>query len=245
MNSDSSKNTQSPNETTAAERSSTTTASSQSLTFAWHWEDTLIAGQKRPLAAASDPDGMLLDACRRQDEGEEGVIDPFWATTWRAASGLDKFLDRVDIFGKRVLEVGCGTGHAGIAAILRGAIVTMTDGVADPLHLVRLSLSRLGLKADVRVFRLGEDHLEGEKFPFILGSDVTYLRELWPALLESADEHLAEGGEVLLSDPKRVIGNEFREWIKQYPQWVYREESVELDDTPEHPIRIMRLTRRE
>ncbi len=214
------------------------------LAFPWHWEDTLIAGRMRPLAAASDPDGMLLDACRRQDEGEEGVIDPFWATTWRAASGLDRFLDRVDIHGKRVLEVGCGTGHAGIAAILRGAEVTMTDGVADPLHLVRLSLSRLGLKANVRVFRLGEDQLEGEKFPFILGSDVTYLRELWPALLASAEEHLADGGQLLLSDPNRVIGNEFREWIADYPAWDYHEESVVLEDDPEHPIRIMRLTRR-
>ncbi|SMP72689.1 Lysine methyltransferase [Neorhodopirellula lusitana] len=212
------------------------------LNFAWHWEDTLIAGKMRSLAAASDPDGMLLDACRRQDEGEEGVIDPFWATTWRAASGLDRYLDRVELFGNRVLEVGCGTGHAGIAAILRGAEATLTDGVEDPLNLVRLSLSRLGLKADVRVLRLGEDKTGGEPFPVILGSDVTYLRELWPGLLATADVELAEGGQMLLSDPQRVIGNEFREWIKDKP-WEYHEELVTLEDDPEHPIRIMRLMR--
>lgn len=216
--------------------------SNTSLHFAWHWEDTLIAGKLRPLAAASDPDGMLLDACRRQDEGEQGVIDPFWATTWRAASGLDRYLDRVDIFNHRVLEVGCGTGHAGIAATLRGAHVTMTDGVEDPLHLVRLSLSRLGLKADVRVFRLGEDTIPGDPFPFILGSDVTYLRELWPGLLTTAETHLADGGQMLLSDPQRVIGNEFRDWIADKP-WDYHEEAVALEDDPDHPIRIMRLTR--
>ncbi len=220
---------------------------SKPLAFAWHWEDTLIAGRLRPLAAASDPDGMLLDACRRQDEGEQGVIDPFWATTWRAASGLDRFLDRVDINNRRVLEVGCGTGHAGIAAILRGAIVTMTDGVDDPLHLVRLSLSRLGLKADVRVLRLGEDTIAGgeKKFPFMLGSDVTYLRELWPALLVTAATHLTDEGQLLLSDPNRVIGNEFRDWVTtNHPEWAYHEESVVLDDDAEHPIRIMRLTKK-
>lgn len=214
------------------------------LAFSWHWEDTLIAGQVRPLAAASDPDGMLLEACRRQDEGEEGVIDPFWATTWRAASGLDHYLDRVAIHGQRVLEVGCGTGHAGIAAILRGAQVTMTDGVEDPLHLVRLSLSRLGLKADVGVLRLGQDRIEGGKFPFILGSDVTYLRELWPALLASADAHLTEQGQLLLSDPNRVIGNEFRQWLITQPTFSYSEEFITLADDPEHPIRIMRLSRK-
>ncbi|TWT67313.1 class I SAM-dependent methyltransferase [Allorhodopirellula solitaria] len=231
----------------------TTETTNRPLGFPWHWEDTLIAGRIRPLAAASDPDGMLLDACRRQDDGEEGVIDPFWATTWRAASGLDRYLDRVDIHGQRVLEVGCGTGHAGIAAILRGAQVTMTDGVEDPLHLVRLSLSRLGLKADVRVLRLGQDqiiesdHAESAttKFPFILGSDVTYLRELWPALLITAEDHLSPGGQLLLSDPNRVIGNEFREWLRsEAPAWDYRQESVTLEDDAEHPIRIMCLSRR-
>lgn len=228
----------------------TTETKNTPLGFAWHWEDTLIAGRMRPLAVASDPDGMLLDACRRQDEGEQGVIDPFWATTWRAASGLDRYLDRVEINGQRVLEVGCGTGHAGIAAILRGAIVTMTDGVDDPLHLVRLSLSRLGLKADVRVFRLGEDQILSsddavQKFPFILGSDVTYLRELWPALLVSADEHLSDDGRLLLSDPNRVIANEFREWLRTNgTTWIYNEESITLEDDPGHPIRIMCLSRR-
>jgi predicted nicotinamide N-methyase len=220
---------------------------SKPLAFTWHWEDTLIAGRLRPLAVASDPDGMLLDACRRQDEGEQGVIDPFWATTWRAASGLDRFLDRVNINGRRVLEVGCGTGHAGIAAILRGAIVTMTDGVDDPLHLVRLSLSRLGLKADVRVLRLGDDTISGgeKKFPFMLGSDVTYLRELWPALLVTAATHLTDDGQLLLSDPNRVIGCEFRDWLTtNHPEWDYHEDSVTLEDDAEHPIRIMRLTKK-
>lgn len=231
----------------------TTETTTTPLAFPWHWEDTLIAGRIRPLAAASDPDGMLLEACRRQDEGEQGVIDPFWATTWRAASGLDRYLDRVDINGQRVLEVGCGTGHAGIAAILRGAQVTMTDGVDDPLHLVRLSLSRLGLKADVRVLRLGEDKILAsdsktgvtQKFPYILGSDVTYLRELWPALLVTADEHLSDDGQLLLSDPQRLIGNEFREWLAtEGAIWDYREQTITLEDDPDHPIRIMCLSRR-
>ncbi|EKK00554.1 Methyltransferase type 12 [Rhodopirellula baltica SH28] len=212
-----------------------------SLSFAWHWEDTLIAGQERPLAVASDPDAMLIEACERQDAGEEGVIDPFWATTWRAASGLDRFLDRVPIHNQDVLEVGCGTGHAGIAALLRGARVTLTDGVEDPLQLVRLSLSRLGLHADVRVFRLGEDSLAPKKFPFILGSDVTYLRTLWPELLQSAAEHLTEDGQLILSDPQRLIATEFSQWVKDKP-WDYTEHTVEMDDDPEHPIRIMVLT---
>ena len=67
--------------------------SKANASFPWHWEATMVANQQTRLAVASDPDEMLLDACRRQDAGEQGVIDPFWATTWRAASGLDRYLD--------------------------------------------------------------------------------------------------------------------------------------------------------
>lgn len=222
------------------------------LPFAWHWEETLVAGQSRMMAVASDPDGMLIDACRRQDAGETGVIDPFWATTWRAASGLDRFLDTIPMAGVDVLEVGCGTGHAGIAAAIRGARVTLTDGVDDPLALVRLTLSRLGLRADVGVLRLGQDQWLGDNgrpklFPVILGSDVTYLRTLWPELLATAETHLADGGRMLLSDPKRIIANEFRDWMRQPVQrdrWTLDEQTVALEDDPAHPIRVMTLQRR-
>ena len=54
-------------------------ASQASERFQWHWEELAIAGEIRKLAVASDPEGMLIDACERQDAGEQGVVDPFWA----------------------------------------------------------------------------------------------------------------------------------------------------------------------
>ena len=196
--------------------------------FAWRWSEIKIADQNRRLAVASDPEGMLIDACERQDAGEQGVIDPFWATTWRAAAGLDQYLDR------------CGTGHAGLAAALRGGRVVLTDGVTDPLLLVRMSTWDLRERCHVRRLRFGIDRFPGPRFPIILGSDVTYLRQLWPELNECLKSHLSEGGEVLLSDPFRIIANEFRGWIQQQG-WNYEEFSIDLDDDSEHPIRVMRL----
>lgn len=210
--------------------------------FKWHWMETQIAGQTRRLAVASDPEGMLLDACERQDAGETGVIDPFWATTWRAAAGLDRFLDRVEMTERRVLEVGCGTGHAGLSAAARGGQVVLTDGVSDPLLLVQMSVSQWPERCQVRRLRFGIDRLPAEPFPIILGSDVTYLRQLWPELDVCLKSHLAEGGQVLLSDPFRIIANEFRDWIQRHG-WLYQEFSVPLDDDVEHPIRVMRLMR--
>lgn len=211
--------------------------------FDWHWSNRRVAGQAWAVATASDPDGMLLEACRRQVAGETGVIDPFWATVWRAAAGLDCFLGRYNLNGVRVLELGCGTGHAGLSAALRNAEVTFTDGVSDPLLLVRLTLWSIRHRCRVRCLRFGIDRLEGERFPLILGSDVTYLRNLWPALDECLRQHLAEGGEVLLSDPHRLIAAEFRDQLdRRY--WNYEEHRVDLPDDPEHPIRVMQLRRR-
>ena len=217
-------------------------AARASQRFSWHWETTSIAGQPRKLAVASDPDGMLIEACQRQDAGERGVIDPFWATTWRAAAGLDCYLDRLELNGLRILEVGCGTAHAGIAAAYRGGNVTLTDGVTDPLLLARMSAWPLGDRCQVRRLRFGLDRLEEPGFPLILGSDVTYLRTLWPQLDECLRDHLTDhgDGQVLLSDPNRIIANEFRDWI-QHHGWQYVEHQVTLDDDPDHPIRVMQL----
>ena len=208
--------------------------------FAWHWQDVEVAGKQTQLAVASDPDGMLIEACQRQDAGEKGVIDPFWATTWRAAAGLDRYLDRLDLLGTRVLEVGCGTGHVGLSAAHRGADVILTDGVSDPLLLVQLSTWDLRDRCRVRRLRFGIDQLDEPRFPLILGSDVTYLRSLWSELDVCLRHHLDDGGEVLLSDPFRVISNEFRDWIRDHG-WNYFEHRIELPDDPDHPIRVMQL----
>jgi predicted nicotinamide N-methyase len=212
-----------------------------SARYRWRWTTERVAGREWKLATAADPDGMLIEACRRQDAGEAGVIDPFWATVWRAAAGLDCFLDRYSLQGTRVLELGCGTGHAGLSAALRGAQVTLTDGVTDPLLLVQLTSAPVRQQVRVRRLRFGEDRLRNEApFPLILGSDVTYLRHLWPQLQLCVREHLAPGGELLLSDPYRLIANEFRDYIRS-EGWYYEEHRIEPDGRKDHPIRVMRV----
>ncbi len=208
--------------------------------FAWHWAPVVVAGQSWKIATASDPDGMLLDACQRQDAGESGVIDPFWAAIWHAAAGLDQYLQSCDLVGQQVLELGCGTGRAGLSAALSGAQVTLTDGVSDPLLLVQLSVWPIRQSCTVRRLRFGKDRLGERKFPWILGSDITYLRSFWKDLEHTLRQHLAPGGCVLLSDPFRSIAHEFRDWV-QARGWCYREEKVVTAGDQKRPIRIMKL----
>lgn len=210
--------------------------------YAWHWLETQVAGQPWRIATPSDPDRMLLEACKRQDAGEVGVIDPFWATTWRAADGLDQFLHSRELRDVRVLELGCGTGRAGLAAAIRGSQVTLTDGVSDPLLLVQLTTLPIQDRCHVRRLRFGEDRLCQPPFPIVLGSDITYLRDIWPKLDVCLRQHLAAGGEAILSDPYRSISNEFASWIVKR-KWRYEEHRITMQDEPDRPIRIMCLTR--
>ena len=64
-------------------------ANQASERFQWHWEERNIAGEIRKLAVASDPEGMLIDACERQDAGEKDVIDPFWDDVNSAPTALN------------------------------------------------------------------------------------------------------------------------------------------------------------
>lgn len=216
--------------------------------FAWHWQPVVVAGRSIEIATPTDPNEVLVQACDRQSasttgEDETTLADPFWAQVWRSTAGLDVFLAPRDLRGVDVLELGCGTGVAGIAAALRGAKVTFTDGATDPLVLLRLTLWRLSVtgchidQPKIRRLIFSSDALAGRRFPLIIASDVTYLRKCWHGLLQTLTMHLAVGGEVLLGDPYRSVSTEFIAWAAQH-RWRVQEHHIELSDAP---IRVIRM----
>ncbi|QDS87461.1 Putative methyltransferase [Rosistilla ulvae] len=209
-----------------------------SARYAWHYEPVMAAGKRRLFASATCPDDLLVAATKRQEAGEQGVEEPFWATVWQAAVGLDWFIETLDLPGCQVLELGAGTGRAGLAAALRGAEVTITDGMTDPLLLAQLSTWDLP-NCHVRRLRWGEEQLD-RKFSMILGSDVTYNRKFWTELEVAMRQHLEPGGVILFSDPCRLIANEFRDWIGPRG-WSYSESHVPHCQDAHRSIRIMQL----
>ena len=80
-----------------------------------------IAGTSYPWARVVNPD-QLLEQTLRNDQPESASIDPFWAATWRAAQGLDRFRGMLQLpTGTRILELGGGSGRAGTSAAAHGA----------------------------------------------------------------------------------------------------------------------------
>ncbi|KTF94294.1 hypothetical protein cypCar_00032861 [Cyprinus carpio] len=138
-----------------------------------------------------------------QDWNRLGVA----AVVWDAAVVLCMFLEMgtVDLKGKRVIELGAGTGLVGIVAALLGASVRITDREAALEFLTANVRENIppGQQGAVQVSELtwGENlHLYPTgSFDLILGADIVYLEETFPALLQTLEHLSAENTVVLLS----------------------------------------------
>lgn len=175
-------------------------------------EQTTIGGVEFRWHKVADPDRLLSEAVDQHGMPSTD-IDPFWAVAWRAAQGLDKFLERMDLSGVRVLELGAGAGHAGIAAAARGAQVTLSDAVELALLVARLNSWPVRSGVQIARLRWGDEQLACDPFPLILGSDLVYDPHHFPQLAECARQHLATEGRWLLSEPHRHTGDRFAQWI--------------------------------
>ncbi|NWY89609.1 EFMT3 methyltransferase, partial [Loxia curvirostra] len=131
---------------------------------------------------------------------------------WEAALSLCRFLgeQHLELAGRRVLELGAGTGIVGIFAAMLGAEVTLTD---RPPALPQLrENARLNFPGDaagprVRALRWGRDQRRfPPKFHLILGSDIVYDPRAFAPLLGTLRHLLVPPAQALLS--ARLRGGE-------------------------------------
>ena len=174
---------------------------------------TTIAGQEYPWTRVVDPDSLLLNALSKSQEGTV-ELDPFWAASWRAAQGLDQFLGTLPCLnGIRILELGGGSGRAGISAGMRGAKVLITDAVPTALMVCKFNARQVSDKVQVRLLDWRDRNMQIQPFPIIIGSDIVYDFRLFPVLEPCLRRHLAPGGVAYLSEPQRHTGDRFEKWI--------------------------------
>lgn len=143
---------------------------------------------------------------------------PYWTDLWAAARMLAKVVLREpwDKFAARVggrpevLEVGCGLGLGGIAALARGLRVTFSDcdetAVGFAAGNARLNgfTDFATLPADLR------SPPTGVSFPVVIGSDLMYEQRLVEPLAHFIKAVLAPGGVALITDPDRMSARSFR-----------------------------------
>jgi predicted nicotinamide N-methyase len=191
-----------------------------SIPGGWSERDVAIGPLTIKLLTPADPDEFLNHLVEPIDTSRPYLADPYWAKVWPAATDLAAGIWRA--FGRdshvgrgsdssqplRCLELGCGSGLVGIAALAAGLDVTFSDYVPQAVELALENAARNGLTGGrglVLDWRAPID----EQFPLIVAADVTYDRTNLPPLLNVLDRMLAPGGEAWFGDAGRGPAADF------------------------------------
>ncbi|PZQ13096.1 MAG: nicotinamide N-methylase [Ancylobacter novellus] len=169
-----------------------------------------------------------------EELAEAGLPPPFWAFAWAGGQALARhLLDHPEICaGRRVLDMGAGSGLVAIAAMKAGAASTLA---AD---LDRFALAAIAINAEANGVLIGTvgDNLIGGPRPavdLVTVGDLFYERDLAASLLAWLEEFLADGVPVLIGDPGRsYLPKERLERLADYAVPVTRDlEDAEIKAT--------------
>jgi predicted nicotinamide N-methyase len=166
--------------------------------------------------------------------GEERSRAPYGVALWPAAIALaHELASRADeLRGRRVLELGAGTGLPGIVAATYGADVVQTDFHDAVLALGRLNAERNGVRGIEHRRADWMQWTDAGRYDVILGADVIYAPRNHAALRAIFDANLAWGGRLLLTDPFRKASLELLEsmeadgWSVRMTKWKIQRRAI-------------------
>lgn len=139
------------------------------------------------------------------------------ARVWPSGEALARVLEGERLAGKRVLELGAGTGVAGLAAARQGAEVFVTDlPEMLPLLAANIGANSLAARAEAMPLRWGNEYdleaaLARGPFDLVIGTDILYAPERFDDLLATLLELTAPGAQVMLAYPRRFTEGVFFE----------------------------------
>jgi len=130
---------------------------------------------------------------------------PYWAELWPSARVLATQVAAMEGRGRRLVELGCGSGLVSTSAVLAGFDVTATDYYEDATRFARVNAWRnaaveiQGVMVDWRSMpeELGT-------FDVVLASDVLYERPYGALVADAIAQVLSDDGFAVVADPGRV-----------------------------------------
>ncbi|WP_245493184.1 MULTISPECIES: methyltransferase [unclassified Mesorhizobium] len=160
------------------------------------------------LRRLGDPEGQGFEPEGPEEEAkadENELQPPYWAYAWAGGAVLARYIidQPQTVVGRRVLDLGAGSGLVGIAAAKAGA----SDVIAAEID--RNGVAALGLNAmanGVTITIIDNDITTGPPpaVDLVLAGDVFYGREVARRVTPFFDRCLAAGIEVLVGDPRRT-----------------------------------------
>ena len=142
---------------------------------------------------------------------------PYWSELWPAGRMLAKAIVREDwlpyerLFGTPLpaLEIGCGLGLAGIAALAKGMRVTFTDIDVTAAELAGANAKRNGFTDFTTAAVDARSVPPGLKVPILFASDVLYEPRLIQPVVTFVKRVLLPGGVCLVGDADRISARPF------------------------------------
>lgn len=139
-----------------------------------------------------------------EELGRLNVPPPWWAFAWAGGQALARHLldNTALVAGRRVLDLGAGSGLAGIAAMKAGATQVLaadTDSFAQAAIALNARANAVALQATDR--DLLTDRPAG--FEVVLVGDLFYERPLAERVLVFLQAARDQGAAVLVGDPRR------------------------------------------
>ena len=174
-------------------------------------ERVLVAGRSF-IIHRPDQSKQLLDHPSVQAWFAVDEYLPYWTDLWPAARMLAKVIARESwTAGTPALEIGCGLGLPGIAALSQGLQVTFADCDATALRFAADN-ARANNLHNFRLLQLDWRCPPPDlSFPIILASDLAYELRNLASLASFIKKVLQPGGICLLTDPNRPLAPRLRE----------------------------------
>lgn len=155
----------------------------------------------------------------RNDPQALEELCPYFGVVWPAARGLSEYLVALpseQLFGRRVLELGCGLAIPSIVADKRGAVVTATD-----FHPMVPAFLENNIRLN-EVKNLEYLHVNWEKeavdlqpYDWVIGSDILYEGRFPASLSKAITDWVRPEGKVVIADPGRPYLQGFVDEMKR------------------------------
>jgi predicted nicotinamide N-methyase len=148
--------------------------------------------------------------------GALGRYMPYWVDLWPAARMLAKWIVRQRWpEGIQALEVGCGLGLPGVAALSMGLRVTFSDCDSSALKFASRNARLNGFTAFDTLHMDWSHPPQGVLYPILLASDLLYEERNVAPLVALIDRLLTDDGICLLTDADRVPSETLRRLLSE------------------------------
>jgi len=171
---------------------------------------TVFLGRKSFVLEIIGDTDRLIESMSETDFKREDRF-PYWAELWPSSLGLGEYIleNRSYFKDKKVLELGCGLGLAGMAARAADADVLFTDYDPIALEFTRRNFRRnFGCLPRTRLMDWRSPAPQ-ETYDIIIGADILYERKMLAPLLNFCSRTLKDNGWIMLAEPGRRTAGEF------------------------------------